>query len=87
MPTYPFEDEPYSYVVAARFAPSMPASPRVLRQPVIDKAGVTLRLCTDTGLAERRLPRRDKAGYKAAKAIDWGDTFALPSKPDQEQGS
>ncbi len=71
----PFEDEAYSYVAMTRSRPRAAAPARVLRPPSVSKAEVALRLCTADGLSECRLPRRDKPGYKAAKGLDWGDTF------------
>ena len=37
------------------------------------KGFVDLPLCTPQGLETRRALRRDKAAYKKAKALDWGD--------------
>lgn len=71
----PYEDEPFSYLVATRDRLAQPRPPRVLRPPVIRKADVTMHLCTLDGLQIARLPRSDKALYKAAKSVSWGDTF------------
>ena len=83
----PFEDEPYSYVALTRSQACAAAPARVLRPPIVSKAEVVLRLCTAEGLAERRLSRRDKAGYKAAKGIDWGDTVDLAVNAPPETSS
>jgi ribosomal protein RSM22 (predicted rRNA methylase) len=83
----PFEDEPYSYLALTRTRNHVAAPARVLRRPVVTKADVTLQLCTTVGLRETRLSRRDKAGYKAAKAIDWGDTFDSATTTPPETSS
>ena len=49
---------------------------RVLAPPVVNKTGVALRLCAETGLANVTVPARDKARYKQAKKISWGDRWA-----------
>lgn len=76
----PFEDEKFSYLVAAR--PSVPAlapTPRVLAPPHMSKPGVDLKLCTLEGRAELGfVPRRDKRAYAVARRLDWGD--ALPDE-------
>ena len=83
-----YEDERYSYVAVAR-PPDQTPDPRqdprrdplalrvpggrLLAQPLVRKDAVAIRLCTADGLATRTVPRRDKAGYKAARKLAWGD--------------
>lgn len=74
----PFEDEPFSYLAAVRGDLGAAASSRVIRAPSVSKTDATLRLCTVAGIVDRRIPRRDKAGYKAAKALKWGDPVPDP---------
>lgn len=70
----PFEDEAFSYVVAlCEGAPSEAC--RILAPPVANKAGMTLKLCSASGLEERHIPSRDKTAFKAAKKLQWGDTL------------
>ncbi len=71
--TVPFEDEKFSYVIATR-GEGAPAGARVLMPPRIGKAGVSARLCTPSGRAERVIARRDAAAYKQAKKWQWGGT-------------
>lgn len=75
----PFEDEPFCYLAVSRRPLPLPPVDRVLRDPQVDKGAVTLTLCTPTGLDVRRVLRRNKEGYKAAKAILAGD--AIPAAP------
>jgi ribosomal protein RSM22 (predicted rRNA methylase) len=71
----PFEDERFSYLIAAR--PGIVAAsrqPRVLAPPRAAKPGIALKLCGLDGHVEHRLvTRRDKPGYAAARRLDWGD--------------
>ena len=68
-----FEDEKFSYLAVSRtLIPAIPG-PRIISPPHIGKAEVTLRVCDQPGIAERRIPRQDKLNYKAAKKLGWGD--------------
>lgn len=68
----PFEDEKFAYVVATRAPVSTPRA-RVLAAPVVGKAEITAKLCTADGLAQAKIPRRDKAAYAQARRWRWGD--------------
>jgi len=76
----PFEDEKFSYLVAARSgAPAFSA--RILAPARRNKAGVTLKLCEAGGAREIFLPKRDKARYEEIRRKDWGDVVAtLPEE-------
>jgi len=73
----PFEDERFSYLIAAR--PGIAAAPRrarILAPPRTAKPGVALKLCGLDGQVEQRLiPKRDKPAYAVARRRDWGDTL------------
>lgn len=72
----PFEDEKFAYLVAAR--PHIDAAPRtarVLARPRAGKPGIDLRLCTETGLEQRFVARRDKTAHATARRLDWGDAL------------
>lgn len=73
----PFEDERFSYLIAAR--PGIAAEsrrPRVLAPPRTAKPGIALKLCGLDGQVEQHLvPKRDKAAYAVARRLDWGDTL------------
>ncbi|HEX3364057.1 small ribosomal subunit Rsm22 family protein [Phenylobacterium sp.] len=72
----PFEDERFSYLIAAR--PGIAAEsrrPRILAPPRTAKPGIALKLCGPDGEVEQRVvPKRDKAAYAVARRLDWGDT-------------
>lgn len=68
----PYEDEPFAYLALARWgAPS--GSSRILAPPRQAKPGVTFKLCTNQGLEQRHIARRDGARYKQARKRQWGD--------------
>jgi ribosomal protein RSM22 (predicted rRNA methylase) len=71
----PFEDERFSYLVAAR--PGIAAAarrPRVLAPPRVSKPGIALKLCGMDGRVESRLiSKRDKPAYALARRLGWGD--------------
>ncbi|MEK4035125.1 small ribosomal subunit Rsm22 family protein [Methylocystis sp. IM3] len=73
----PFEDEKFSYLVAARSG--APSAGRILAPARSGKAGITLKACESAGLREIFLPKRDKARYEENRKKDWGDALsALP---------
>ena len=72
-----WEDEPYSYVVAAR--PPVLADPRprvVLGRPRRRPGVVELRVCDDGRIETVVLSRRNGPAYRASTDVTWGD--ALP---------
>ena len=71
----PFEDERFSYLVAARpGVAAADARPRVLAPPRTGKPGIALKLCGLDGRVEQRLvSKRGKQGYAAARRLGWGD--------------
>jgi len=75
----PFEDERFSYLVAARPGiAAIPARPRILAPARTAKPGIALKLCALDGTVERRLvPKRDKLAYAAARRLGWGDVLDL----------
>jgi ribosomal protein RSM22 (predicted rRNA methylase) len=73
----PFEDERFSYLIAARPGiAAEPRRPRVLAPPRTAKPGIALKLCGPDGQVEQRLvPKRDKPAYAVARRLNWGDTL------------
>lgn len=74
--TAPYEDEKFAYLAVARpeVTADLPRS-RVLAPPLEDKAGLTLKLCTQDGRLEtRRVTKRDKPAFKIVRKARWGDT-------------
>ena len=72
----PFEDEKFAYLVAARpHVAAEPRTPRVLARPRVGKPGIELKLCTETGLEQRFVGKRDKPAHAVARRLDWGDAL------------
>lgn len=70
----PFEDEPFSYVVATPRVPSHRHA-RVLAAPRVAKGEIGLSLCAESGLARGTVARRDKERYRRALRVEAGDTW------------
>ena len=68
----PFEDEKFAYVALTR-EPVETRLSRVLAQPITTKIEMTAKLCTPTGVAVTKVPRRAKAEYAMARRWRWGD--------------
>ena len=72
----PFEDEKFAYLLAARPHVATEArTARVLARPRAGKPGIELKLCTDAGLEQRFVGRREKAAHARARRLDWGDAL------------
>jgi ribosomal protein RSM22 (predicted rRNA methylase) len=75
----PFEDEKFTYVVAARDPRLFPAAPaRILQQPRILKYGLSLKLCVASGIRETPILKGDKAQYGKIRKSSWGDRADAP---------
>lgn len=70
-----YEDEKFSYVVAAKIA-MPPAGARIVRHPGKHGGHVQLALCTPQGRIENRtVTRSSKEAYKRARKAEWGDVW------------
>ena len=67
-----YEDEKFSYVVAAR-KNFPPAKERIVRHPRKHSGHVQLMLCTPRGLENRTITRSQKESYRKARKAEWGD--------------
>ena len=70
----PFEDEKFSYVIASRKPVALHGG-RILKPPAETKAEIRFKLCTEKGLSQQSVARRDKAEYKRVRKLEWGDLF------------
>lgn len=75
--TVPFEDERYAYLVLESGASPQAESEnggRILRPPRLSKHEIVFNLCRADGtLGEARVASRNRATFKAASKLDWGD--------------
>lgn len=69
-----YEDEKFSYVVAARSNVDRAAA-RVIRHPVQLKGHINLELCTPTGLAHETVGRKQGERFKRARKTRWGEEW------------
>lgn len=80
-----YEDEKFAYVALARLvSTAIPA--RVIRHPQIQKGLVQLELCTPEGLTNATITRKDKARFRQARDLRWGDALPQP-EPDAAEGA
>jgi ribosomal protein RSM22 (predicted rRNA methylase) len=75
-----YEDEKFAYVALARM-PGTPIPARVIRHPLIQKGLVQLELCTPEGLASATITRKEKARFRQARDLRWGDAVADDDSP------
>lgn len=68
----PYEDEKFCYIAAVR-EECEPCSARVLRHPKIESGKITLKLCTNEGIDEKIVTKKDGALFKKARKADCGD--------------
>jgi ribosomal protein RSM22 (predicted rRNA methylase) len=69
-----WEDEKFSYVAFSK-EENQPASARILRHPLKQTGNVGLRLCTQEGLVEKTISKKQGPLYKQARRAKWGDPF------------
>lgn len=69
-----YEDEKFSYVVAARHS-ATPAASRIVRHPQKHGGHVQLMLCTRHGLETRTVSRSQGEDYRRARQAEWGGTW------------
>jgi len=69
-----YEDEKFSYVALGRQGAPL-AVARILRRPEHHPGLVILRTCRASGTGMERIGRRDRPGFRAARAAAWGDAW------------
>lgn len=70
----PFEDEKFSYIALSR-QPVTAIGPRVLRHPQVRGGHVYLEVCTEQGIQNLRLSKKDGEAYRKARKASAGDTL------------
>jgi ribosomal protein RSM22 (predicted rRNA methylase) len=77
----PYEDEKFIYLALTR-APLTRRPARILTQPVVARAAISAKVCTDRGISQAVVPRGQKAAYQRFRKLDWGDAISeLGGKP------
>lgn len=72
--TVPFEEEPFSYLAVSR-QPVVHHGTRILAPPQETKFSRSFKLCGSQGLVTETIATRNKAAYKQARKLEWGDAF------------
>lgn len=70
----PYEDEKFSYLAVAKES-ARPAECRILRHPQKESGCITLRLCTQEGIQDKAVTKRQGELFKRARKADSGDAF------------
>jgi ribosomal protein RSM22 (predicted rRNA methylase) len=70
-----YEDEKFSYIVAAKEGASPTGGGRIVRHPQKHGGHVQFTLCTAGGIEQRTVSRSDKEKYKLARKAMWGDLW------------
>jgi len=73
--TLSYEDEKFSYVAVSRL-PVSPLVGRVLRHPQVRPGHIYLDLCTPNGLRHPIVTRKDRAAFREARDLRWGDAVS-----------
>lgn len=68
----PYEDEKFCYIAAVKSS-CKPCNARVLRHPKIESGKITLRLCSNDGITEKIVTKKDGPLFKKARKADCGD--------------
>ncbi|MBC7475534.1 MAG: rRNA methyltransferase [Candidatus Sericytochromatia bacterium] len=74
--TESYEDEKFSYIVSLKdYSVSKDDLSRIIRHPQIHKGHIDLKLCTEKGLNEITISKKENELYKKARKIEWGDLW------------
>ncbi|MBS0628682.1 MAG: rRNA methyltransferase [Verrucomicrobia bacterium] len=67
-----WEDEKFSYVAFGKESVEM-AKARIIGHPQKQSGNLILPLCTEEGLLEKRISKKEQALYKQSRKAKWGD--------------
>lgn len=74
----PYEDEKFSYIVIGR-SPATTVPARVIRRPSHHPGMIEIKLCAPGGIEDRKVTKRDKDAFRAARKAEWGDQWPRPT--------
>ena len=69
-----YEDEKFSYIVAAKTEVTRAAS-RIVRHPLQRKGHIQLELCTPVGLQKQVVTKSAREDFRRARKARWGDEW------------
>ena len=75
----PYEDEKFSYIAVLKGEDGIEEKEifRVLRHPKIESGRITLKLCTEKGIIEKTVTKKEKELFKIARKLKCGDYFEM----------
>ena len=71
----PYEDEKFSYIAFSKEPIDRSSFGRVMRHPRTQKGRMDLILCTNEGIIEKTVTKKDGEAYKCAKKVNCGDIY------------
>lgn len=74
-----YEDEKFSFVAVSR-EPGLPLYGRVIRHPQVRSGHIHFKLCTDEGLKNSTITRKDRERFRAARDWRWGSPVPPPAE-------
>lgn len=73
----PYEDEKFSYIAVSKQAFEKQDFSRVLRHPKIESGKITLQICSNEGISEKVITKKDKELFKTARKAGCGDEISF----------
>jgi ribosomal protein RSM22 (predicted rRNA methylase) len=70
-----YEDEKFCYLVVAK--QTISSEPRVIKTPKKNHGHIVIKICTDDGLIEKTISKKDGSLFKMAKKLEWGEAYCL----------
>ena len=78
-----YEDEKYSYVAFSK-APIGAIPGRVIRRPEVRKGHVRLHLCTESGIQQTIISRKERERFRFARKAHWGSAMIAGHEDEPE---
>lgn len=69
----PYEDEKFSYIAVSKSSFKINDMSRVLRHPIIEPGKITLEVCSEEGIKQIVVTKKDKNLFKKARKLKCGD--------------
>ena len=73
----PYEDEKFSYIAVSKDSIDKEDFARVLRHPKIETGKITLQVCSNEGIIEKVVTKKDKELFKVARKASCGDRIKI----------
>lgn len=73
--TLAYEDEKFCYAAFTREMVTRHVSDRVLRHPYIEPGRITVKLCSEQGVEEKVITKKDPL-WKRARKVEWGESLS-----------